>query len=220
MLNKLYILAFTFIFIFPSTGHTALIESDFLTSNDSLLTKDTESGMEWIDITYTQGASRTVVRNGYKDLVTTHGFRYATQSEVTNLFFSAGINNIANEFTESNHNSIEYLQSLIGVTTSMGYGEYDWANGPVTSGLVDFDPYVTFKSAVATMQLLDPTLYGRATDEDYIISDNVSISWAGSYLVREIQPVPIPAAFYLFTLGLISIFTLGRRQIYNKSFKS
>lgn len=197
----------------PSVGFAALVENDFLSSGDTLLTQDSDTGMEWLDVSYTRGAGRSVVRNGYKDLVTTHGFRYATQLEVANFFYSAGISDLTNSFSDSNLASVEYLQELIGITATYGWGDYSWADGPLTSGLVELDNPIIFQSAVATLQVADFFPGARATVSDYMAQDSVSMSWAGSFLVRDIQAVPVPATAWLLGTAISLLVWLRRASV-------
>lgn len=206
MFKTVTCISFMLALILPATASATLIEADFLSSGDNLLTQHTESGLEWLDITYTKGAGRNVIENGYKDLLTLHGFRYAKQSEVANLFVSAGIQDLSNGFTSSNLDAAQFTQSLLGVTHSFGYGDFDWADGPSLSGIVDFDIYQgPFESAVATIQILDSLPIARATVEDYTVRDNVSHSWVGSFLVRDITTIPSPHTIFLILNGLFGL---------------
>ena len=143
MHNK-YLLILTLISMIPIPALSALIEADFIATGDSLLTQDTDSRLEWLDITYAQGAGRMVLECGYKDLLTVHGFRYATQTELSNLFSASSIYDLSNSFTQSNYTGVQNLQSLIGITNTMTFVNDDWIYGHITSGIVDFDNHNLF----------------------------------------------------------------------------
>ena len=211
MHNK-YHLILTLISMIPIPALSALIEADFIATGDSLLTQDTDSRLEWLDITYAQGAGRMVLEGGYKDLLTVHGFRYATQTELSNLFSASSIYDLSNNFTQSNYTGVQTLQSLIGITNTRTFVNDDWIYGPITSGIVDFDNHNTFQSAVAKVQILDSLPIARATLEESVISDNTSSNLIGNYLVREIQPVPVPPALYLFISGIIGMLSFNFKK--------
>ena len=94
----------------------ALEEADLLSPGDGLLTQDTETGLEWLDITMTLNLSHTEIMAGYADLVTAHRFRYATRAEVHTLFENANIPDITDVWTMDNGPPIRELQELIGKT--------------------------------------------------------------------------------------------------------
>jgi hypothetical protein len=54
------------------------------------LTIDPNTGLEWLNLNLTAGQSYNSVLNGWGDYTTTGGFRFATRSEVVQLFIDAG----------------------------------------------------------------------------------------------------------------------------------
>jgi len=69
----------------PWAGSAALIEQDFLTPGNGLITLDDVTGVRWLDVNVTKGLS-------YDDVVAdvggwaSRGFRHATAEEVCDLF--------------------------------------------------------------------------------------------------------------------------------------
>jgi len=196
MLQKLISLIFIkTLLLVPSLAIAELIEADFISAGDSLLTYDTDTNLEWLDITYFQGSSRSVVEIYHSGFLSTYGFRYANQSEISTLFSNAGIQEIADdiEWTSVNYDGVQYLQSLIGVTHDTGVGELPF--GPLSSGIADFDVPVTFRNPVVSLQLytVDPSWpVARATLEEDVVSSSLAMSWVGHYLVRDAQTVTTP----------------------------
>lgn len=63
-----------------------LVEYGLNAQDDGLLTLDTDTGLEWLDLTATQNHSFNSVIAGYGNYTTTYGFRVATEAEVGTLF--------------------------------------------------------------------------------------------------------------------------------------
>ena len=74
----------------PGTSEADLLEIDLYTSGDKLITRDTGTGLDWLDLTATQGRSVNEVLADFGGFVSA-GFRYATPVEVEALFTSASI---------------------------------------------------------------------------------------------------------------------------------
>jgi hypothetical protein len=73
----------------PGAAHAALSSADLKTAGDSLLTRDSATGLEWLDSLPTLNLSYQAVANGAGGFTTTDGFRFATKAEVLGLFDSA-----------------------------------------------------------------------------------------------------------------------------------
>ena len=69
-----------------------LIQQDLIVgSGDQLLTLDTDTGLEWLNLTATAKLSVLDILGGAGNFATTYGFRYATTDEIALLFTHAGI---------------------------------------------------------------------------------------------------------------------------------
>lgn len=62
-----------------------LISTDLLTAGDGLLTLDTATGLEWLDLTQTVGQSYNSVFAGFGGYTTTQGFGFANTTQVSQL---------------------------------------------------------------------------------------------------------------------------------------
>lgn len=99
----------------------ALIQQDLVPgSGDQLLTLDTESNLQWLNLTATVGRSYSEVMEGFGGFTTTHGFQYADGAQIGDLCLHAGITKGLTEpaFTPSpndakNHQGIQTLQDLM-----------------------------------------------------------------------------------------------------------
>ncbi len=60
-----------------------------LNSGDTLLTRDSRTGLEWLDLSASEGLTYRQVINGERNLTTQQGFRYATLDEIQDLLKSA-----------------------------------------------------------------------------------------------------------------------------------
>ncbi len=73
----------------PQSAQAALLARDLTAPGDGLLTRDTATGLDWLDITQTAGQSYEAVRDGFGGYTTQTGFRFATTAEFSTLFASA-----------------------------------------------------------------------------------------------------------------------------------
>lgn len=113
----------------------ALIQQDLVPgSGDQLLTYDTDTNLQWINLTVTAGRSYQDIIGGFGRLTTRHGFQYADGAQISELCAHAGITKGLTEpaLTPSpndakNHQGILTLQGLMNGTTFHG------ANSAVTT---------------------------------------------------------------------------------------
>lgn len=112
--------------LFTSHAQAALIERDWLTPGDGLLTLDTASGVEWLNAEQTllAGFSGALIEDRYQTVVAEtqpggrfEGFRPATTAEARSLIDSAGFVKIVPDFAV-NGQAARDLQALIGSTQS------------------------------------------------------------------------------------------------------
>jgi len=75
--------------VFPAQLHGALVAAGLFTPGDDGVTRDTDTMLEWLDLTLTEGIPAADVQTG--TFVQTHGFRFATDAELRQLFINAGL---------------------------------------------------------------------------------------------------------------------------------
>lgn len=73
-----------------SSAHANLISVDAWTNGDGRLTRDTQTGLDWLDLSVTNNIGiQDVLTGNYGDL-TSFGFRMATMNEAVTLITNAG----------------------------------------------------------------------------------------------------------------------------------
>lgn len=99
----------------------ALIQQNLVPdSEDHLLTFDTDTNLQWLNLTATAGRSYQEIMGGVGHFTTTHGFQYADGRRISELCGHAGITKGLTEpaLTPSpndarNHQGIQTLQNLM-----------------------------------------------------------------------------------------------------------
>lgn len=84
MFKKSILLATIIMSVFSNSASAEFIQTDWKTTNDKLATLQTSTGLEWLDLTYTNNWS---INQAYTEMSTSlQGWRLATQHEVTSLW--------------------------------------------------------------------------------------------------------------------------------------
>jgi hypothetical protein len=100
----------------PVISKATLIEADLFTAGDSLLTRDTDTGVDWLDVTETQGKSVNDILGGAGGWIGL-GFIHATTAEVNTFFLNSGPGVIVDVgFTTQNRQPGIDLLGLVGIT--------------------------------------------------------------------------------------------------------
>jgi len=184
-------------------------------------TRDTVTQLEWYDVSLTRGMSKEEVITSINTVGSTlSGLRYASVSDFNTLINHYFVGQPRTDLNLVNHDAAQAfdLIEMLGVTSL-------------------FSPPFSFTSSIKTKGILDtPSLIGSSyTAEIYLFSDGLNpsnneayteisliqlnhqgSSFTGSYLVRNINSLPIPAAVWLFAsgfLGLIGFSTNRKRDL-------
>ena len=91
MKNKSLTLAFILLSLFTAASRASLLEVDYLAAGDKLLTRDTISDLEWLDLTQTTDISYTEMLGLLAPGGRYEGFRYATVNDIDRLQLNAGL---------------------------------------------------------------------------------------------------------------------------------
>ena len=109
-----------------SAGNAALLSVDDPVFGPDTITRDTATGLDWLDLTESILRSFNDVAGQFGAGGDFEGFRYAIKTEITSLFFSsAGITPGAQTPPEP---SLIALQELVGVTSAEA-GSYSLSRG-------------------------------------------------------------------------------------------
>lgn len=183
-----------------SAGAT-LIEVDLAAPGDGLITRDTDTGLDWLDLNVTLNLS-------YDEVIADigvglpAGFRYATESEVVALFAGAGVPVPSNTDFAAYPNAIA-LMDLLGCTGFLCETSTEFITG--TMELDVFDPL----NAIALQVLINHTQSNVNSTILPLNPKDSGLSESGSFLVRVI---PEPGAASLFGLGLLGLAAKRRRR--------
>lgn len=234
--NLLWIQVLIGFLIFPNYVSANLVEYGLLHQEDGLLTLDTQTGLEWLDLTATRNISYSDVIGGYGGYVTTFDFRVATESDINGLFQNVGV---PDEFSddEANIPGATQLFLFLGVLheeadpdefplsrySSHGMREPDQPCCPDSPGVSTF--YLTYEYQEAVS--------GRAYLHNGYTNLETSFDYQGTFLVRNVaspfppsvsqpevlpppsvahSPIPIPAAAWLLSSGFIGLIGLAMRK--------
>ena len=168
-------------------------------------TTDTESGLDWLDLTFSKGYS-------YNDLISEtssggvfEGYRLATMSQVDSLYISAGLPTSGNSTVD--FLSVDSLIDLIGATsTQSGYAQ----SIGITATPAEFSGHKVagldfyFDSGQPTYSLINNLVYGDSFGPDSV----------GGWLVREAISVPEPSSLLILLTGFLLL--LKRNNIKSK----
>ena len=187
----------------------AVVSTDWLTAGDNLITHDTVSGLDWLDLTETNDLSYDFVSGQLVTGGQFAGWRYATNTEVITLWNNFGINL-----------SASHPISVIGIdpgiaqaTTYIGniVNEFSSTTFPHGAlGITSDQPESTRHTRMGAYTRIDSSYYN---DERHSISDDVVRLHTGSYLVKT-SVIPVPPSVWLFGSGLLGLVGVARRKVY------
>jgi hypothetical protein len=120
------LLAIALVIVQGVSARAELVSIDFLLPGDELVTRDTETGMDWLDLSFTADFSPTALADGAYGFLA-EGWRHATTDEVCGLMVTLGLGfspcpgySYAN--TEGSEDlSFELFGRVIGPSSGFGY---------------------------------------------------------------------------------------------------
>ena len=226
--------------VIMSSSNATLLSRDLFDSGDGLLTYDTETGLEWLDesaipsLTWTQFIDGV---DGWRDL----GFRFAGSTETNQLLRNAGatkivwaisLNNgdiatetanlLLSEFGISNDFVSPLFTNLTQGTTTISSDDAQYDNYSnlfwdyQIGDTISFDDpfylrYFTRPPGGAYIYEWGPG--GQNPDCQYLVgNENADGCLKLNTAMVRVSPVPIPAAVWLFSSGLIGLFGIARRK--------
>ena len=215
-MKKSHLLGAVYATLLTITGTTnlnaAIISTDWRFAGDNLITQDTDSGLEWLDLTVTDGLSYYDVVVLMDDGGSLHGWRYATRAEVGGLWDAfGGDSNHYSGLSTQNNGLFKAMAPFVGDlycevnVCTPGDGETFWITGDrEIINFTNINWWSVSRDSTPTEDVfsLSALTMGSASTNTY----------AGSALVRDISAVPIPAALWLFGSGLLGLIGIARRK--------
>lgn len=174
------------------TARADLLVMDLNTGGDGLITRDTVSGLDWLDVTATQDQSFAAVRDGFGGFIPDMGFRFAFTDEVATLFTNAGA--AVNEFNSGNYLPALEIINKLGCTSGACdgvSGNQDGWSATANPSAVN-TPSVIASSSGSTQN--GGVFAGIGVTCDPLAGQCriINFSGWGSYLVRDGVFVPPP----------------------------
>lgn len=175
---------------------------DLLTQGDGLVTRDTQSGLEWLDTTLTFGFTYDDILNGVGNSWYAEGWRFATTSEVSAMVYDyAGVSvgcGGCPSYASISESTASWLIGLFGANPNGWINAY-FDDGPESVHVGQFS--VSYNQNFSQ--------YLIAVEAPNGIARTVSSPELGSALVR---PVPIPGSIWLLLSGMLWIFSRGKKN--------
>lgn len=197
----------TLFFLFFSVNtYSAIISVDDSVFGVNSITRDTASGIEWLDLTISQGMSYNSVLANLEIGGQFEGWRFATSNEVRVFFFKLGLPSIntalySTVFEENIANISELLGTTFGDNNSSEYGVYGYV-------FDDIDPFTQTSMAVKQangISVINHTLPAHKT---------LNLSHFGSFLVQNYKVSEPPVITILMFGFLIFLRTTNRSRFY------
>ncbi len=194
------------------SANAAIIDMD-------TITRDTDSGLDWLDLSETTGRSAYDISNSLGEGQEFEGWRFATSTEVSTLWANLGLSyNLDFPYYFSSYSTFKTAVNLLGNTyegyTQSGYdyeGVVGWT-GTITQDLGDG---VNLYQQRAGLYL--PIQNGNTSDSLWVFQESAGSHWyntrpyIGSYLVQQ-SAVPVPSAAWLFGSALIGLAGIKRKK--------
>ena len=201
-------------FTLCNTSHAALIDYGAFTT-------DSNTGLDWLDLTATSGKSYDDVESQMNSGLLYEGWRHANRAEVRDFWFDAGGLAPFTGIALGDINWVGRLQILWGKTYPFTYT----VNGNTVQGTIAMTNDVSLACATCnlTVYLLDNIDISDSSLGDFAEAQqlNEAYRWQGQApighaLVRNsVVAVPEPTTIALFGLGIAGIAILRRKQRLN-----
>jgi hypothetical protein len=189
--------------IMPAVSHAALVSQDSTWGVGSI-TLDDSTGLQWLDVNLSTGISYNTMQTAQASGGLYEGFRYATATEVDTLFSHAGIPDI-NSGSAANFTPAQALVNLVGNTTGSTPGD--------TFGITGSPDGFVQAAGILDYYLSEGVGFYKASTTSLGYGSSFTADTVGHWLISEtpITPVPVPAAWLLFSSAL-GLLTLSKRK--------
>ncbi len=185
-------------------AQAAVVSADWLATGDGLLTRDAANGLEWLDLTQTQGMSFNQALADTASGRRFAGFSIPTLDDLFGLYgeavgpvtSSSNGNTPVSDFTSEERAAQAKFVEMIGVTFSFPFsagGERRDANGFLKTGSIGADPAIPVAGGLF-FYFNDRDLSFSWFNNGYAGSADYADGSTGVYLVRSIKPAAVPEA--------------------------
>ena len=199
---------FAITIVLSTSANAAVVSADWQSVGDNLVTRDTASGLDWLDLTITDGMSYDQVISKLLPGGQFDGFRLATSAEVITLWRNFGIDLSQSALWQtSGYNPLlDVAVTFLGSTYNTDPITYPYGGADgITS---DVPPF-----GLLLHDVLGATYYSGFTyyyrDNNVARTDSGGYINSGAYLV---QAVSVPAAVWLFGSGLFGLVGVAKRK--------
>lgn len=187
--------------LLAQSAQAALLSGDLVTAGDGLITTDSRTGLEWLDLTATKGASYDAVAAGFGGYTTQNGFRFASLAEVNTLQASAlegkvdfvRLTSNVNDLLTAQYFAAAEINRLLGVTFPMS------GNGFVLNSTVGYVAPASATGIVTSLSIgseltsvsNSPVRSRRGVSREFTFTNSTTVgsNTVGSFLVRNSAPV-------------------------------
>jgi hypothetical protein len=191
-------------------AQATLVKKDLLTAGDGLITLDTATNLEWLDLTATQDLSVDQVLGGAGGW-TSLGFQYASFGQVGNLLNDAGYLG-----STSDYGSMRLVADNTSANAFLADFGATFAPNITVGFMAEYPCGRTIGSSTTCTDYVQINANGAA-NMGYAIPDSGAFPTSsgrpdiGSFLVRAV-PEPSSYAFWLAGLGLLATVVRRKRQ--------
>lgn len=181
------------------------------------ITRDTSSGLEWLDVTESMNLSYNQVVSELGTGGLFAGWRYATSDEIIDLMTEFGISSfpqsLASALPAAEVGFASQFIQLLGNTIEPGSTSF---GGIGILGIREPVDYSGGNTYVLVSGLLIPDDGSGSGPSISVgvpgLSPDTNPSNAGSFLVREFTPVPVPFSAVFFLSSLVSLVAMGLKK--------
>lgn len=218
--------AFAIALQFSSGANAELVSTDYLSNGDDLVTLDTNTGLEWLDLTVTKYMSMASASSAFVGDSTQTGWRLPTEEEVAILFRSVFYPDITTENyggTVVNTDDISRIASIANMLGTSGVsgnayftlGLHNSSSGVAASGFYKVGnnqegsgSYVAYENWMAgnlSVTIKDPSIGVWLVSDGGASFGSVNDPNISQYQDSAVSDVPAPAilsglGFLLFGL--------------------